>query len=403
MRKKPWERKPRHIGTGTFKATPRTYELIHEVLKSGRISYGEKSKRFEREFAALHGCRYGILSNSGTSSLQVALQAMKELHGWADGDEVIVPAMTFVATVNIVLHNRMKPVLVDVTWDDYGMDWRKIEPLINNRTRAIIPVHLFGQPCNMTKIGEMADYWGLRIIEDSCETMFATHSGIPVGALGDIGCFSLYNAHILTAGVGGIATTNNADYARMMRSLVNHGLDIQELNTDENFSPRPAIGRSFRFTHAGHSYRITEMEAALALAQLEERDRIIRGRRRNARHLTAGLEEIQSSYGKPLWHLPRVKAENTHAWMLYPIVLNHNLIAKRHFTTYLNKAGIETRDMMPIVRQPIYDWINPEDYPVANYIDQHGLYFGCHQDLTPDDIEYILQVVRGYVDEFIVS
>ncbi len=395
---KPFVREPRKIGIGTFKATPRCYDLIHDVLGSGWISYGEKSKLFEREFAALHDCRYGILSNSGTSSLHVALQALKELHDWPDGMEVIVPASTFVATINIVIHNNLKPVFVDIETDTYGMDPDKVFHAITDQTVAIIPVHLYGQPCNMNAIREAIQPWDIKIIEDSCETMFSTHHNQVVGSMGHIACFSLYNAHILTAGVGGVATTNDPGYAMKMRSLVNHGLDIEELNTDENFSPRPTVGRSFRFTHAGHSYRITELEACLALAQLEERRRIIGGRRRNANHIGAGLKRINEIKDVGL-KLPKIQPYNTHAWMMFPIVVAHSKIDKQGLVKHLNDNLIETRDMMPVVSQPIYaDMLDPSDFPTAKYVDENGFYVGCHQDLEADDIEYMLQVFREYFE-----
>ncbi len=137
--------KKRHIGTGTFVATERMRELINEALDSGRIAYGPLSQQFERDFSGLHGCKYGILSNSGTSSLHVALQALKEIHNWDDWDEVIVPSLTFVATINIVFHNRMKPVFVDVEPQTYGIDAALMNLAVTERTRAVIPVHLFGQ------------------------------------------------------------------------------------------------------------------------------------------------------------------------------------------------------------------------------------------------------------------
>lgn len=382
----------RHVGTGTFEATDRMRELINEVLDSGRISYGEKSQSFERRFARVHGCKYGILSNSGTSSLHVALQALKEIHNWEDWTEVVVPALTFVATINVILHNRMIPVFVDVEPDTYGIDATLMRKVITERTRAVIPVHLFGQPCDMSGVESVAREYGLKIIEDSCETMFVRHHEQIVGSMGDIACFSMYNAHLLTTGVGGIATTDSPIYASKMRSLVNHGLDIDELNVDDNFSPRPATGRSFRFTHAGHSFRITELEAALGLAQLEDTDSILKGRRRNALHIGAKLRML-NEYVNAKLRLPEVMPWNEHAWMMYPIVIDAeptDKINKHSLTTYLNDQWIETRDMMPITNQPIFaKYLKPKDYPVANHVNRAGFYVGCHQALEPEDIEYM--------------
>ena len=225
---------PHVIGVGTFTASDRAKQLVMEALDNNRLSYGPMMQRFEAEFARLHGSRFGIMSNSGTSALQLALQAMKELHGWADGDEVIVPAVTFVATANIVLHNRMTPVPVDVDQRYYELDPELIEPAINPRTRAIIPVHLFGHPADMARIVDVAHAHSLKIIEDSAETMFASCNGLRVGSLGDIGCFSTYVAHLLVTGVGGMNTTNEPDYAVKIRSLLNHGRDSIYISIDDD-------------------------------------------------------------------------------------------------------------------------------------------------------------------------
>jgi perosamine synthetase len=390
----------RRVTTGTFRATDEMIDEVMDVLQSGRISYGPKSMWFEHEFAYLHDCKYAVLSNSGTSSLHVALQALKELHGWHDGDEVIVPASTFVATINIVLHNNLTPIFVDIEPETYGINPKLIPHAITEKTRAIIPVHLYGQPCQMVAIMEIAGIEDLAIIEDSCEAMFVTHAGAKVGSMGQIGCFSTYNAHLITTGVGGIATTNEPAYAMKMRSLVNHGLAIEELNTDENFSPRPAVGRSFRFTHAGHSYRITELEAAIGLVQLRHHSKMLRTRRRNAAHLTAVIRFLNSLSDEPIFWENHILKENTHAWMMFPIVIQHPQVDKEKLTRYLNSRQIETRDMMPIVSQPIYqEMISPEDYPIASFVDRNGFYIGCHQDIEPEDIEYVRQVFTEFLTD----
>lgn len=389
--------KGRPVTTGTFKCTERMEELVMGVLRSERISYGPMSMAFERGVAKEHDCTYAILSNSGTSSLHVALQALKELDGWADGDEVIVPASTFVATVNIILHNGMRPVFVDIEPLSYGLDPDLLEAAITPKTRAVIPVHLYGQACKMDEIEAITRAHNLLVIEDSCEAMFVTHNGRKVGSMGMVGCFSTYNAHLLTTGVGGLCTTNEPAVAAKIRSLVNHGLDLNELNTDAWFSPRPNPGRSFRFTHAGHSYRITELEAAIGLAQLEVYPEMLKARRRNAAHLTARFEGLNRTHNAKLT-LPTCAPGNNHAWMMYAMVLDPDRMPKEPFRAYLNAAGIETRDMMPITNQPIYkDMLDPRAYPIAAWTNDCGLYIGCHQDLTPDDIEFVAQVFEDWL------
>lgn len=380
------------VRTGTFKVTPLMRSYIDRVLDSGRISYGELSQAFEKRFSAMHDSPYGVLSNSGTSSLHVALQALKEVHGWQDGDQVIVPATTFVATVNVVLHNRLKPVLVDVERETFGLDPALLEAAISPRTRALIPVHLFGQACRMTEIMRVARKHGLRVIEDSCEAMFVTHAGSKVGSIGDIGCFSLYVAHLLVAGVGGIAATANPDYAAKMRSLVNHGLSIDNLNVDDNFAPRPMLNRRFEFESAGHSFRLTEFEAAVALAQLDDVQQMLATRRRNAAHLAAGVAII-NGYTDQAIALTRTLQANTHAHMMFPLVLRRE--TKVALCAWLNEHQVETRDIPSLLFQPCYHF-DPERYPVSKWISESGFYVGCHQAMGPDDCNYVMDRIGDY-------
>jgi dTDP-4-amino-4,6-dideoxygalactose transaminase len=307
------------------------------------------------------------------------------------------PASTFVATVNIVLHNNMRPVFVDVEPLTWGMDPALLEAAITPRTRCLIPVHLYGQPCRMTEIMATLDRHGLLAIGDSCEAMFVRHGDWKVGSMGAIGCFSTYNAHLLTTGVGGLCTTSSPDYAKKIRSLVNHGLDIAELNTDEHFSPWPMAGRSFRFTHAGHSYRITELEAAIGLAQLETWREMIALRVRNAEHLRAVMIDFNRHFDARIT-IPETLPGNENAWMMFPIVLDPVTMHKRVFSQYLNEAGIETRDMMPITNQPIFrGMLDPYAYPISDWVNRCGLYIGCHQEMVPEDVEYVRQVFERWL------
>jgi perosamine synthetase len=391
-----YDTKPRIIGVGTFTASPLAKQLVMEALSNNRLSYGPMMQRFETELAGLHGCRFGIMSNSGTSALLLALQALKELHGWADGDEVIVPAVTFVATANIVLHNRMVPVLVDVDRLYYELRPELIEQAITPRTRAIIPVHLFGQPADMEPIIAIARKHSLKIIEDSAETMFASCNGKRVGSLGDIGCFSTYVAHLIVTGVGGVNTTNEPEYAIKIRSLLNHGRDSIYYNIDDddgktNEELRIIVERRFRFTSIGHSLRATEMEAALGLAQLDDWQSVINQRRRNAAFLTKNLGRFDN-----ILQTPGVRPGCEHSFMMYPIVLRDQ--NKRALVNFLEENGIETRDMLPLTNQPVYQQLGwrEDDFPVAKWINDNGFYLGCHQDLSDTDLEYVVETIERF-------
>ena len=390
----------RRVPVGDFTTTDKIREYINDVLESGQISYGKYSRRFEQEFAALHGCKYAILSNSGTSALQVALQAMKEIHGWPDGSQVIAPATTFIASANIVRHCRMRPVFVDVSPFTYNMDMEQVKPLISKDVKAVIPVHLLGQPANVTRLKEIikASGFDIKIIEDSCECMFATHHGAPVGSLGDIGCFSTYNAHIMTTGVGGLSTTNNPEYAAKMRSLVNHGLQLDQLNPDENFSPRPIAGRHFKFDTYGHSYRITEFEAALGVAQLENWECIVEKRNANAARYRERLDALNKQSLVETFHYQELEQGNTHVYMMFGMALR-GYMDKAPLTRFLNSKGIETRDVPSCLNHPIYSWVEPYSFPVSDWLDRCGFYVGCGTSITESDVDYVCDTLEEFIKE----
>lgn len=376
----------RTIQVGTYQSNDKSKELVNLVMDTGRLSYGPMCQEFEQRFADMHCCEFGVISNSGTSALLIALEALKEYYHWLDGDEVIVPSITFVATINTVIQAGLTPVLVDVDRDTYCINSTLIQPAITTRTRAIIPVHAFGRPAEMSAIAKIASDNGLRIIEDSCECMGVYHGGKSVGSWGDVGCFSTYIAHLLVTGVGGLCTTNNPDLAEIMRSLVNHGIDLTELPTGQKYDSS-WLSRKFRFTRIGHSFRITEMEAALGLGQIELLSGIVGVRRYNAAYLNDELATLAT------WlQLPDIEQS---ACMMYPIVCT--LGGRGNFAAYLNTRGIETRLMLPILSQPVYGGVwDKTRYPVAHWIDDNGLYIGCHQDLSTQDLDYVIQTIKEF-------
>jgi len=310
----------RHISLGCLEIGPAERRYVNDVLDSDRLSYGKYTRRFEQTFARAHGVRHAIMMNSGTGALQVALAALKEAGGWSDGDEVIVPAVTFIATSNIVLMNGLVPVFVDVDQQTYNLDPRKLEAKLTPKTRAILPVHLCGLPCDMDPILEVARRHDLKVLEDSCETMFARYRNRPVGSFGNLAAFSTYMAHLIVTGVGGIVTTNDDSLATMCRSFMAHGRDsiylsIDDDDTEDEERLRAIIDRRFAFIRLGFSYRVTELEAALGVAQLEKSDVMLLRRRENAAHLSKGLARFQE-----FLQLPFVPNEREHAFMIYPIL-----------------------------------------------------------------------------------
>jgi perosamine synthetase len=381
----------RQVGVGTFHATARMKELVLQVLDSARLTAGPMMDRFEREIARLHDSRFALMCNSGTSALEIALAALKEKHGWNDGDEVLVPAVTFVATSNVVMYNGLKPVFVDVEPDYYMIDPTLIEARITERTRAIIPVHLAGQPCDMSPIMDIAKRCGLHVIEDSCETMFARYKGRPVGSFGDVACFSTYIAHVITTGVGGLCTTSDPELITMLKSLMNHGRDSIYIRIDDDRNPDhhifDIVDRRFSFVRLGHSFRSTELEAALGVAQLETREAYTARRRAVA----SGLTTLLSGLDRYL-QLPAIRPETEHVFMFYPLVIRDPSIARADLIRHLEERGVETRYLLPLINQPVYRkrFGNlDDDYPVAAHLNRTAFYVGCHVDVTDEDVAYI--------------
>ncbi len=388
----------RYIGVGTWESTTEIEDQIAEVLKSGRISYGPKSKEFEREIANLHGNRFGVLSNSGTSSLLVALQALKEIHGWPDGSKVAVPASTFVATINVVLQNKMVPVLVDVEKDYYAMSVNSVFTTATKQGpfEVVMPVNPFGQPADLEQIRTHFKY-GSKLVTDSCECLHARHLDKPIGEYAAITCFSFYIAHILTTGVGGMAITDDERYAVKMRSLVNHGRDNIYITMDDTNSNRlrEVIGKRFEFDSVGHSFRITELESAIGLAQLESLPFIVATRRDYAVKLRMALQEIA---GDRLSFL-KSRANTTNSWMMFPVIVESDKFTKGDLTEFLEKKGIETRDALPIIFQPVYKGMwDPYDFPVAKKLWDRGFYIGCHQGLNDDDLAYTVDTFKEFLN-----
>lgn len=386
------------IGVGRIILNQKEIGYLQEVIASNRLSYGPFHRRLERAFASEHDCRFAVYCNSGTSALEVAIQALKIKNGWNDGDEFIVPAVTFVASANVLLHNNLRPVFADVDPRTYNIDPHEVRKHITPKTRGMMPVHLFGQPCDMTPLLELAEEYGLAVVEDSCETMFAKYKGRKVGSFGQIGCFSTYVAHLIVGGVGGFATTNDPELAVLLRSLVNHGRDSIYLTIDddkglEEERLREVISRRFRFIHPGHSFRATEFEAALALAQLEDHPENLRRRQQIAACYTQRLKEFDA-----VIHLPEAGPDRDHVFMVYPLVLKNRL--KSEMMLFLEENLIETRELMPLINQPIYvSLFGPLDdsYPVAKWINDCGFYIPCHQYLLDEEVEYIVHTLVTFL------
>lgn len=391
------------VGVGYASVSSLEKEYVMDCLENGRLSAGKYVTRFEKNFAEAHGKRYGVMSNSGTAALRLALEVLKESDGWNEKTEVLVPAITFISTSNACLDTGLKVEFVDVDRTTYNMAPSEIERHITENTKCIIPVHTFGMPCDMTAIMEIAQRHHLRVLEDCAEAHFAKVDGKTVGSFGDLSAFSTYVAHTITTGVGGLTCTNNRDHMEALRSLVAHGRACTCERCIASDATRTCskrleteIDRRFSFVRLGFSYRVGELEGALGLAQLERKDEIMRARHINAEYLISRLEKYEDKI-----QLPRHPDNIEHTYMMFPVVIREGTgINTRDFVEFLEKRNIETRPMLPLLNQPVYKKIFGDIekyYPNAQYIDRNGFYIGCHHGLTMQDLDYQADKIGEYL------
>ena len=331
----------KQITLADWQPTKRQKKMVLEVLDSGRLTYGKYHRELEEKFAKKHGFKYCSFTNSGTAALQIAWHLLKDRYKWPDEAEVIVPAVTFVATVNMLLVNRLKPVLVDVDPNTFNIDPAKIAQKITQKTVAICPVDLLGRPVDIEPILKLARQYKLKIVEDSCETMFVNHpDGKPVGSRAYIACYSSYLAHIISTGVGGFFCTNDYYIHKEARSMIWHGRDNYYLNIDDNSkNKKKLLETRFRFNRVGYSARLTEMEAALGVDEVDRSDEIILKRNFNATYLDNILNEFRGKLTIPKTTKDEIFGN---AWMFFPIVCADD-IDRDKLCLFLEEKGIQTR------------------------------------------------------------
>lgn len=362
------------------------YVRVNDVLLSGQISPGKYCTMFEQGFADLVGRTHALFVNSGTDALRIALLAMKEKYLWDDGDRVIVPALTFPATLNVILQAGLTPYIIDVGMHDYCLNPDRVKHVLECETDdivAMIPVHLFGQLADMPKLMALAEKYHLAVLEDSCETI-----GGGAGAAGDAAAFSTYQCHHIQTGVGGVAVTDDGELHELMRSFANHGRNTFYL---PGYRTPPVckalLNRRFRFDRPGYSSRATELQAALGIGQIERFSNNLSKRIKIADALTANLFEFAQL------NLPFKM--RYHSFMMYPIVIAEGCdIQKMDLLLALEEEGIETRDMMPITNQQVFKPYTSGVYPVAERINRDGFYIPVHPKMTLSDVNRIVDVFR---------
>jgi perosamine synthetase len=350
-------------------------EYVTDCLRTNWISsVGKYVTEFEQRFAEYCGCRYGISTTSGTTALHLALASL----GIGKEDEVIVPSFTMAASVFAIIYTGAKPVLVDSEPDTWNMDVTKLEEKITTRTRAIMPVHIYGHPCDMEPIMEIANKHRLYVVEDAAEAHGAEYKGRNVGGIGHIGCFSFYANKIITTGEGGMMLTNDGRVAEKARRL-----------KDQAYSPE----RRFLHTDVGFNYRMTNIQAAIGLAQLENIEQFIDRRRRNAFLYNQALKDIPGIVLPP----EKKGAKNVY-WMYCILIEKDSGISRDEFMRRLKDKGVDTRTFfIPMHQQPAFlnrGLFKGESYPVAEELSKKGLYLPSGSGLTEGEIEYTALAIK---------
>jgi perosamine synthetase len=348
---------------------------VTEVLRSGYLVQGKKVAAFEGVVADYLGVKHAVAVNSGTSALHLALLAL----GLGPNDEVIVPDYTFPATINVVELAGARPIVVDIEPHTFNIDVEKVQRAITPRTKAVIPVHLFGQSADLSPLLKLAKKHRLHVIEDAACVLGAEYKGCKCGTLGDMGCFSFHPRKIITTGEGGMIVTSKKNLAQQLRVLRNHGMTYGEKGID--------------LVAAGFNYRMTEMSAAMGLVQMSKLARLIGIRQRIAREYTQALKGI------PWIKIPVTGTGNSHVFQAY-IIQVYPSINRNRLMDYLKSRGIEVNfGTYAIHRLSFYKnkyGLKVKDYPVAEQIFQTTVALPFFEQITKNQILKVANTLRVF-------
>jgi len=359
---------------------------VRDTLENGWLTMGPKTIKFEEAFRKKVKARHAVSMNSCTAALHLALKVID----LQENDEVIIPSITFAATGEVVRYFNARPVIVDVNRDTHNIMLDEIERKITRKTRAIIPVHFGGQPCDMDEINALARSYNLRVIEDAAHCFPSLYKGKPVGTLSDITAFSFYATKTLAMGEGGLATTENEEFAEQMRTLRLHGISKDAW---KRYSKRG--NWYYEVTDIGYKYNMTDIQAALGLAQLRKADAMWKKRSGIAARYTQGL----------LWNdhiiTPTVRDYVQSSWHLYVIKLRlETLNIKRdEFMDKLQKKGIGVSvHFIPMHRHPVYRSLykfNLPEFANAEWLYPRTISLPIFPDMTTDDVDYVIETVNA--------
>ncbi|MFH1492424.1 MAG: DegT/DnrJ/EryC1/StrS family aminotransferase [Candidatus Omnitrophota bacterium] len=399
--------KKMRIAFGTISITHKSRELIEKILSSNRVSGGKYVRELEKNFADVIGTKEAIAVSSGTDADCLAMAVCYDF-GAKRGDEIIVPALSFVSTGNSVLQAGFTPVFVDIDRKTLNIEPLKIEEAITKKTRAIMSVHLMGKPAEMDTINAIAKKHKLFVIEDAAEAYGTVYKGRQVGTLADMAAFSLYVAHMITTVEGGMVVTDRGDFAEILRSLRAHGRACKcescILNTSSGYcDKRFKYGQNrdirFIFERIGFSAKMNELEAAIGLGNIDIYPQILKKRRQNLLYMIEKFKEFE-----PFLYTIKEEPHEEIGPHAFPIIIAEDVkFSRDKLVFFLEKNGIDTRNLflsMP-TQCPGFKFLGKRigEFPNAEYMGEKGLHIGIHQDMGRTELDYVLNVIRNFLKE----
>lgn len=360
------------------------WQAARGPIMSGWLTQGPKVAEFEKAFAYRHGVKHALACTSCTTGLHLALAALDI----GPGDEVVVPAFTWVATANVAVYCGATPVFADVDRTSFNIDVRDLEKRITSKTKAIIPVHLFGLCADMDAIRETAG--SIPLIEDAACAAGSAYKGRPAGSLGHGAAFSFHPRKSITTGEGGMVTTNDDAFADRVNMLRNHGASISE--EQRHHGPRPYILAEFNVL--GYNYRMTDLQGAVGLVQLSKLDQFIAERQKWAEFYSRELAEVK-------WlRTPKVPEGYSHGWQSYVCVVDETKapLSRNAIMEYLQSKGISTRPGTHAVHMLGYYregyGLKPDDFPGARDCDKYTMAIPLHNRMTAEDYKYVVETIK---------
>ncbi|MFX1311240.1 MAG: DegT/DnrJ/EryC1/StrS family aminotransferase [Promethearchaeota archaeon] len=394
----------KRIQVGEFRSSEQIRKNILKILDSGKISEGPYVNNFEKKWAEFIGAKYSVAVNSGTSALIAGLESIKNKYPEKKNLKIITSPLTYIATINAIVITGFTPEFVDVEYANFSISPDNIKNKLENSKNPeefalILPVHLFGYPVEMDKVLKIAKEYNLLVIEDAAQAHGTVYKNQKIGTYSLLSTFSFYIAHNIQAGQLGAVVTNDKEIANLIMQIKSNGrICVCEVCTRSlGKCPYSKAKHDPRFTHdkVGYNFRTMEFQAAIALAQLEEVDTIIKKRKENVKILNEFLSEFSDIFQLPMY-------SDDVSYLAYPLIIKDKELSREILTKKLEDEGIETRPIFSFIpNQLAYTYLK-SDYngklPIAEHLNKYGFYIGCHQYLHSSDLEYIYNKFKKVIN-----